>query len=164
VKLPFIGHMKVEGMTTSDVEAKLALIYSNFIENPQVDVEVSAWNSRFIYVLGAVRQPGKYNLRDRIPTLRDALNIAGLPTDRAALWRVFVVRRDPQTGKVRYIPINAYRILYRGKLEHDITIEPGDTVYVPMGLLDQLATFVGRIISPIAGAATNTVRAATVTP
>ena len=45
--------------------------------------------------------------------------------------------------------INLYRILYRGELENNIVLQPGDVVYVPRNLLGVLNEFVGILVNPM---------------
>jgi polysaccharide export outer membrane protein len=154
IHLAFIGDINVKGLTPQELEAALKKIYAGFFtEAPSVDVTVKDYNSRFVYVVGAVKAPGKYPLKGSPQTLRDVIFMAGLPTERAALWRVFIVRQTPQGPKP--ISVNFNKIMFRGQLERDIEIQSGDVVYVPMGFMDVLAVFIGRIVGPIMGAARN---------
>ena len=93
-------------------------------------------------------------MKEKLVTLRGAVVLAGMPTDRAALWRTFVVRHREDGGtEIRHVDL--YKIFYRGRLENDIVLQPGDTVVVPMTILDGLASFVGRILGPIVGVGTS---------
>jgi polysaccharide biosynthesis/export protein len=153
IKLPFIGDIKVAGLLKEDLEQQLEKIFSQFVRGPQVEVLIREYNSRVVYILGEVSAPGRYPMRDRLLTLRDAVVLAGLPTDRAALWRVFVIRQG-DNGPV-YKHINLSKVLYRGQLENNIVLQPGDIVFLPIGLLDGFVTFVGRIVGPIVGIGRN---------
>lgn len=155
VRLPFIGDIKAAGGTAEDLGGKLEDIYSDFVNNPQVNVRVAQYNSRVVYVLGHVRNPGRYPMLDRLMTIRDAVVAAGLPRESAALWRAFVVRQT-ESGP-DYIHVNLDRVLHRGHLENNIILRPGDTVYLPPGILDAIAGWIGRITAPIFGTASSLV-------
>jgi polysaccharide export outer membrane protein len=156
IKLPYIPELQVQGLTVDVVEEILTQKYSEFfVKPPEVEISVEQYNSQVVYVLGAVGHEGKYPLiKGRPMTLRDALVGAGLPTPRAALWRVFVIRQSDNGPVSQHI--NCYEIIYRNDLTNNISLEAGDVVYVPMTLLDTIASFFGRIVSPIFGTASRT--------
>ncbi|MCG3204760.1 MAG: hypothetical protein KCHDKBKB_01477 [Elusimicrobia bacterium] len=149
VQLPFIKDLKVDGLKTDQIEKRLTNIYQGFVLNPQVTVDISSHVSRAVYVFGEVHRPGKYPMGSNKVTVRDALVVAGLPTERAAHWRTFVIRQT-NTGPI-YYRVHAKKLLYRAKLDNNVILQSGDVVYVPMGILDRIVTFIGRLISPIFG-------------
>jgi polysaccharide export outer membrane protein len=149
VHLPFIGEIKAEGLPKEDLEKQLEEIYSSMMVEPQVDITVVQNNSRFVYVMGEVAKPGKYFMQDRLVTIRDVILEAGLLTAQSAGWRAFVVRQT-EKGPI-YIHVNLYKILYRGEFENNLALQPGDIIHVPMGVFDTIASYLGRILSPIVG-------------
>ena len=75
--LPLVGEVEVEGLTTSEIEGKLKSLYGQgLLRNPQISVLVEEYRSQPVSVLGAVRQPGVYQLQGR-RLLLDVLAIAG---------------------------------------------------------------------------------------
>ena len=75
--LPLVGEVEVEGLTTSEIEGKLKSLYGQgLLSNPQISVLVEEYRSQPVSVLGAVRQPGVYQLQGR-RLLLDVLAIAG---------------------------------------------------------------------------------------
>lgn len=151
IKVPYIRGLQVNGLTEDNVEELLTQKYAEFFKQPpEVEVSVTEYNSQVVYVLGAVTTPGKYPLiKGRPMTLRDVIVAAGLPTPRAALWRVWVVRQG-EDGPL-YTHVNFGKVLYRGKLRDNLELQNGDVVYLPMGILDNIVVFIGRILSPITG-------------
>lgn len=79
------------------------------------------------YVLGEVRQPGLYYLKDNASAL-SAVSLAGGPTERASMKNVAVLRGDPQDPQ--RIPVNLSSIA-KGKMAIDVPLQPGDVIYVP---------------------------------
>ena len=72
VYLPYVGTLRVLGMSAPEIRDRLEEAYSNLYSNPVVDVA-----SRIkVNVTGAVRNPGHY-LLDPSSTLIDALSSAG---------------------------------------------------------------------------------------
>ena len=78
-----------------------------------------------IYVQGQVTKPGPVTLpTDSVLTLRQALLLAGPPTQWAKLSAVRVVRGTGKQGRTFVINVD-------GKMENDIPLEPEDWVIVP---------------------------------
>ncbi|GAG26088.1 unnamed protein product, partial [marine sediment metagenome] len=66
ISLPLVGEVEVEGITKSDLEQKLSqLLEEKYLQNPQVTVFISEYQSKRVSVLGAVRTPGPYELLGR---------------------------------------------------------------------------------------------------
>ena len=77
VPLPLVGEVRVAGLTASEIEAKLTSLYAqDLLRNPQISVRVAEFRSQPVSILGAVREPGVYQLQGR-RRLLDVLAIAG---------------------------------------------------------------------------------------
>lgn len=161
IKTPYIEPVHVAGLNAKRVAHILREQYSEFFKMPpEVEVSIVEYNSQSVYVLGAVREPGRYPLvKGKPSTIRDAVVAAKLPTEQAALWRVWVIRQTHRGPAYKHV--NLHKILYRGQAEEDVDLRPGDIVYLPMGLLDTFVSFIGRILEPITGVGRNAVLAVT---
>jgi len=96
-------------------------------------VNVQADREGVIYVLGEVKAPGALKvLLSRLPTAAQAVAQAGGYTERAALRRVIIKRRDA-AGSEKEIVVDLKAIL-RNKVK-DVPLQDGDTVYVPKGMI-----------------------------
>ena len=123
ITMPLIGDMQAEGLTPERFGAQLKQALSTFINAPDVTITVSQVNSKSYTVAGEVMRPGRMPLV--LPTkVFDALNNAGF-RDFANKKKVVIIR-----GPKR-IPFNYNEVLKGKKLEQNIFIEPGDTIYVP---------------------------------
>src|SRR5437868_362865 len=76
VTLPFVGRVKLAGLTVSDAEKQLTDQLSKFIRHPQVQLNVVESHSQPVSVFGAVRNPGAYQLEGR-KNLTEILSMAG---------------------------------------------------------------------------------------
>ena len=77
IPLPLVGEVQVDGLTTSEIEGKLTSLYGqDLLRNPQISVRVEEFRSQPVSILGAVREPGVYQLQGR-RRLLDVLAIAG---------------------------------------------------------------------------------------
>jgi len=77
ISLPLIGAVTVAGLTSQEVEARIADRYrEKYLQNPQVSVFIKEFTTERITVEGAVVKPGIFPLSGQITLLR-ALAMAG---------------------------------------------------------------------------------------
>jgi len=145
IQLKFAGDINVMGLTKKQVEEKIAKVISGFLISPEVNVTITEYKSKFVFVLGEVAQPGKYYIKSETISVRDAVVNSGLPTYSAAMRKCSLITPD-KSGKVKNMPVNIYNILYIGDLRKNIDMRPGDVLYVPSTIMAKII----RIISPVA--------------
>ena len=124
-----VGEMEVQGLTTSELSKRLAerlRIYTR--ELCQVTVTVVEFNSKKVYVLGQVANPGAYSF-ERIPGLWEVLRRAGGPTEDASLSNVKLVTKVGSVGTTMIVDLQ--RAIQEGRLDQLPALKPGDTVIVP---------------------------------
>jgi polysaccharide export outer membrane protein len=93
ITLPLLGEVQVVGLTPDEIKRKLTLLLErDYLVNPQVEIKVRDYLSRFVTVLGEVNAPGRKPLRGRT-RLIDVLVEAGGFTPRAS-GEVVVTRAD----------------------------------------------------------------------
>jgi polysaccharide export outer membrane protein len=80
------------------------------------------------FVGGQVKRPGLYTWRPRL-TVLDALSQAGWETERAALSRTYVIRKNSE-GKEDQIQVDLVKLLRKGDMSQNIALQPGDMIYV----------------------------------
>jgi len=151
IQYAYLGDIPVAGMTKYEVQQILEKLLERYVRVPSVTVAITGYNSKAIYVIGEVNRPGKYLMRGDVIKLREAVIAAGLPTRFAALGRTHVIKPDLQHPKVR--KINLKRILYRGRLDQDITLYPGEIVVVPSTVLSAVNNFLSQLLNPFTRAA-----------
>jgi|GEM_PF-919677 len=76
IQLPYIGVVKVTGMTVFEVKAEVEKQLLEFLKRPAVDVAVVEFGSQRIFILGEVKNPGMFIL-DRPMTALQALSLTG---------------------------------------------------------------------------------------
>jgi polysaccharide export outer membrane protein len=77
VRLPYIGNVKLAGMTETDANELVTRMLSKFIRDPQITLRVTAYRSKKIFMEGEVRQPGQVVITDVPMTVAEALARAG---------------------------------------------------------------------------------------
>ncbi len=145
IQIKFVGDIDVKGLTKKQVQDKLVKVLSSYLVGPEVNVTITEYRSKFIFVLGEVGQPGKYYIKSETITVRDAVVNSGLPTYSAAMRKCSLITPD-KSGKVKNKPVNIYAILYIGDLRKNIDMFPGDVLYVPSTVMAKII----RVVSPVA--------------
>ena len=65
IAYPFLGKVKASANSPAELERKLVTLLSDgYLRRPQVSVTVKQYRSQRVFVLGEVKAPGPYGLRD----------------------------------------------------------------------------------------------------
>jgi polysaccharide export outer membrane protein len=93
IALPLLGEVPVAGLTAADIQKKvIALLGKDYLVNPQVEVKVKEYHSRYVSLVGDVNSPGRKPLKG-CTRLIDVLIEAGGFNSRAS-GEVTITRRD----------------------------------------------------------------------
>lgn len=133
IGMPLIGDVEVSGRTASDLATQIAGMLKTYKDNPSVSVKVREVNSYYVYVLGDVVKPGKYQLKSHATVLQ-AIAMAGGFTPYAAKNNMQVRRTVvEQSGQSKVFQIPAhYDELVSGEGQiKDFVLKTGDVLVVP---------------------------------
>lgn len=139
ISLPLIGSIDVSGLTSRELEQKIAseTTRAGFLRNPIVNVDINEYRSQTVRVVGNVANPGIQPL-DLDYSLLDVLLRSGWVRGSGA--RVIYLRRPGQPEQE--IDINK---LLRADPEADVKVEPGMTIFVPE---PELVYIMGPVMRP----------------
>jgi polysaccharide export outer membrane protein len=141
ITIKSIGEVKVSGMDVSGLEQMLAARFGRYLRKPEVTVTVQQFHPAILYVLGAVRKPGAYEIhgdmnkpdstnsvlaRGRL-TVSNLIANAGGVIETADLTQVVI--KNNETGQERRV--NLLKMLKEGDISQDVLVHSGDTVMVP---------------------------------
>ena len=131
IAFPLIGKIKVAGFTVSELEAELArLLEADYLIDPQVQIFIDDYHTKQISVLGSVNKPGKYDMyTERQTTVLEAIAMAEGFNDVASINGTKIIRNED--GKETTIKVKVTDITKKGEKEKDISLKPGDIVFVP---------------------------------
>ena len=128
ITFPLAGRIEVEGLTSTQVEGRIAQGLSDAIPDPAVTIIIKAVSGNRVYVLGKVNKPGAYVLEAAMTTSQ-ILSLAG-GFDRFADTGSIRILRN-QDGTQTSIKFN-YGKLFSGKgAQEDIPLQAGDVILVP---------------------------------
>ncbi|GBD35572.1 hypothetical protein HRbin36_00685 [bacterium HR36] len=146
------GSVYVAGMTLAEAKNAIQRHLAQFLQDPEVSVDVLAYNSKVYYV---IFDGGGYG-QQIIPlpitgneTVLDALaKVNGLPF-QASKHHIWIARpAPPEAGGEQILPVNWDAITRRGSTATNYQILPGDRIYVQA---DHWITFdntLAKILTP----------------
>jgi polysaccharide biosynthesis/export protein len=76
INLPLVGRVHAAGLTAEQLELQIASRLSRLMKDPEVGVSVAEFRNHPVSVLGAVKNPGVYQVTGR-KTLFEVLSLAG---------------------------------------------------------------------------------------
>lgn len=122
---PYVGTIKVAGMTVAEVRAVISRELTRVIPNPQVDVRVAAYRGKRVQVTGEVTKPSTVPLTDVPLRIQDALAATQGFTAEADFAHVTLSRG----GRIAVLDLQA---LYEaGDPSQNWLLQDGDVVNVP---------------------------------
>lgn len=133
IGIPLIGDVDASGRTADELASHIAGLLKKFKENPSVSVKVREVNSYYVYVLGDVAKPGKYQLKSQATVLQ-ALAMAGGFTLYAAKNKMQVRRTvvgQDGVSKDFTIPARYDDLMSGTGAIKDFVLKTGDLVVVP---------------------------------
>lgn len=126
ISLPLANELEASGKTAAELQQEIVDRLRKYVTQPVVSVMVKQINSMKISVLGEVRKPDVYRIKNRV-TVLDAIAMAGGFTDLARPTRVIVLRNT--AAGPQKIRINVKEVV-TGNDRAPIYLQPMDTVYV----------------------------------
>jgi polysaccharide biosynthesis/export protein len=149
IALPLIGDVLAADRTPTELSAELTRRLNQVLVNPAVTINVSSQRPVTVNIGGAVQRPGPVQLRNLRPTgdITPGSNVAGVvslqrPTVTAALLEAGGITREADLAQVqlrRYAPdrnlppviLNLWDAIGGTRPNRDLTLQDGDTLYVP---------------------------------
>jgi polysaccharide biosynthesis/export protein len=123
IEIPFVGKVKVEGLTLEESADKIKKLLEQVILEPSVNVRFL----NFKYsVLGEVTKPGVFNLLNDKTTLPEALAIAGDLTLYGNRRNVMLIRDENKTREIVRLDLTTKEVF----LSPRFYIKNGDVIYV----------------------------------
>lgn len=152
VGLGIYGSVYVTGMTLQQVRCALERHLSQFIHNPQVSVDVLAYNSKAYYVIadggGAGEQVVKMPSTGNETVLDAIAAVQGLPTvaSKSSIW---VARPSPElNGPDQILTVDWNAIAQGAQTATNYQLLPGDRLYVKASPLITFDTKLAKLTAP----------------
>ena len=136
ISLPLVNDVPAAGLTPMQLREALTKALTLYLPRPAVSVLVHEIHSIKVAVIGQVKTPGRYELKDRA-TVLDVLALAGGLNEYAVRSRIVVLRQDP-SGTTQ-IPFPYDKLIAKDGAKsgsktaapQNFCVHPGDVVLVP---------------------------------
>jgi len=140
--------INAKGLTRDDLAETIRQYLTAYIDNPFVSVFITNYGSKKYYVLQPEGGGSEYIMDKASMTLWECMFRAGIPElDNSAMRRVQII--TPHKTHPTHRWINVYAMLYEGKMEDNIRIEPGTIIYYPMLAIDKFDQLLKHITQPV---------------
>jgi polysaccharide export outer membrane protein len=126
VSLPLVNDIQAAGLTPSRLRQELTRRLSEYVPSPEVAVIVREVHSAKVSVVGAVRSPGRYEVRSPA-TVLELIALAQGFTDFAARDRIVVLRQNGTPSRITF----NYRKITDGTDQDNFFVQAGDIIVVP---------------------------------
>ena len=152
VSLGTYGRVRVVGLTIEEAQAAVQAHLSQYLESPQISLDVLGYNSKVYYVVtqgaGLGDQVAILPARGN-ETVLDAIGqIQGLQSNSST--RMWIARPGHnETGGDQILPVDWIAVTQRGDVSTNYQVLPGDRIYVSEDKLVALDTAMAKIFSPL---------------
>jgi polysaccharide export outer membrane protein len=139
ISLEIGGDLKVAGLTVEQTREAILRKASTRLQDPVATIVLKEFQKPYFVIAGEVALPGKIEMRERVTALQ-AIMLAGGMKEGARSSQVVVFRRiNSDTAEVKLL--NLKNIRRTADLENDLTLQPGDMVYVPRDKISKIERF-----------------------
>ena len=153
VRLGTYGSVRVVGLTLNEAKAAIEAHLGQFLQSPEVSVDVAAYNSKVYFVIydGAGRGELVYQLpctgNDTVLSAVAQLNGLTAVSSKHHIW---VARPTPAfCGQENVLPVDWVGISKFGKTETNYQLFPGDRLYVRGNALIAADNRLAQFLAPI---------------
>ncbi len=153
IHLGMYGSVYVAGMTVGQIKCELERYLSQYLINPQVSVDVFAYNSKKYYVIIDGGGFGQQVLTFPITgneTVLDSISLVQGLAPVSSKRQIRLVRPAPDgIGCAQVLPIDWEAITEGGVTKTNYQVFPGDRIYVGPDRLIRLDNTLSKVFAPI---------------
>ena len=135
ISFPFIGRLKVDGLTTSEIEKLIStkLAQGQYLLDAHVSVIVRGYKSKQFMVLGSVKEPGSYPLQARERILDAISRAKGIDFEQGGKKGMIIRTLNPNRADERRIVIRVDLpgLLKGGDQLSNLLLFDKDLLYIP---------------------------------
>ena len=146
IALQLVGEVMAEGKTPERLRQELSELFAPHLKKPDVTVIVRAFQSRRVYVVGEVLQPGPVALPGPMTVIEAIMTAGGFNTRSANVDNVVLIRH--KEGKRYGASLNLSQAL-KGKETDLLYLEPLDIVFVPRTTIVKVAQWIDQHINQL---------------
>jgi polysaccharide export outer membrane protein len=139
ISLEIGGDLKVAGLTVEQTREAILKRASARLQDPVATIVLKEFQKPYFVVSGEVNTPGKIEMHERVTALQ-AIMLAGGMKEGANSGQVVVFHGiNSDTAEVKLLNLKSIR--RTSDLENDLTLQPGDMVFVPRDKISKIERF-----------------------
>jgi polysaccharide export outer membrane protein len=151
ISVPGIGSVPAQGATLEELRHELNLRYAALVEGLDVQPVLRARAPRFVFVLGEVRQPGRYTLEGPTTVMQSIAMAGGITAASAAkLEHIVIFRRGPDWRMMATL-LDLQGPVVSGHINHrqvdELWVADSDVLLVPKSALLVLDEYLDLIFA-----------------
>jgi len=140
ITMPLIGQVKVNGLSTRQVETLLQRRYKQegILKHPQVSVHIKEFRGRWVLILGAVNSPGRHPMESNERLMEMLAKAGGIKFDSegdVAANKIRILRPVSVAGAKKKervsMEIDLESMTRGDHPEYNLSMQHRDVVYVP---------------------------------
>ena len=142
---PLADEIEVSGLTKVELEKKLGqLLGDKLLQNPQVTVSILEYQSKRVFVLGAIRNPGPYEIQGRQSLLHAIAEAGGLLPEAG---NEIIITRKLSEGTTKSLRISVEDLVLKGDDSLNIPLQPDDIINIPVDKIVSIYV-IGQVRTP----------------
>jgi polysaccharide export outer membrane protein len=122
ISFPLIGEVVANGLTPLQLRKVVTQKLSEYVNNPEVTVDIKGMKSFNVYVYGNIAKAGSITIKDNTNLLQFFSLLGPLP-DHIDLKQSFLVRNNKK------LKVDFYKLLKQGDLSQNQYLKPNDTIF-----------------------------------
>ncbi len=131
ISLPLLGDIKAAGRTPEDLKREIVSRLKEYQETAIASVIVQGVNSYKIFLVGEIKNPGVYTLKERVSLLQ-AIAMAGGFTEFASKETIILIRQINNSEiRIRLKFSDLVNEKGSDSEKSNLKLKSGDTIFVP---------------------------------
>ncbi|MDG5466854.1 polysaccharide export protein [Deltaproteobacteria bacterium IMCC39524] len=129
ILFPLIGQVEIAGLTAAEAGQKISrLLADGYIINPQVSIFIEQFRNRKVVMMGAVTNPGLYELSGPTTLLELISKTGGLNSESGEIATIH--RQQQAEGSDELIQVDLKQLLEEGARDLDVLLRDGDNIFI----------------------------------
>lgn len=143
VDLPWVGKISIAGLGTEQIAELVESRYADgYLVSPQIVVEVDAYGSKPVQILGNIEKPGTYFLKGETDLVGLLAQAGGIGEDDQLSTYEIQIKRA-RTDAVAPLTLSLDRLMHLG--EGNVKVEAGDVIHITRGRVVYVS---GEVVRP----------------
>jgi polysaccharide biosynthesis/export protein len=140
VNLPFVGDIKVQGLTVLEAQNAIVENASVRLNEPEVTVLLKDYVRPYFVVAGEVGHPGRLEMHGDV-TAMEAIAMSGGFKDSSKHSQVVLVRKyNKEMAEITVLDLKA--MIRKKNFSEDVRLMPGDMLVVPQNNVSKMERYV----------------------